>query len=205
MKIVLIGVGCLVLAVITFVLRTRKGNSPVDKPCSVCGAPSSYGYSEHAEEDADKIKPLCLAHLVPELEKGYQSFQGRAVIIEPADGPPCYVFQPAGEWRQAFKDTKIADDVSALLAKMEVKCRDCGKPAPYLWVESKGLTGENFGDTLDKGLSATLLNQNAAPVSLCPRCCVKRVTTTLEAKHLSYLEVCVPKGRKDGFVIPMGY
>jgi hypothetical protein len=205
MKISLIVLGCLVVAVIIFVLRTRKSNSPVGKPCSVCGVPASYGYSEHAEQDTDKIKPLCLSHLIPELEKGYQSFQGRAVVIEPADGPPCYVFQPAGEWRQTFKDTKIADDVSALLAKMDAKCRDCGQTASYLWVESNGLTGDNFGDTLDKGLSATLLRQNAAPISLCPKCCVKRITRVLETKHLSYLEVCVPKGSTDGFVIPMGY
>ena len=113
MKSALIVIGCMALAAIIFVLKTRKGNSPVGKPCSVCGASSSYGYSEHAEENANKIKPLCLAHLVPELEKGYQSFQGRAVVIEPADGLPCYVFQPAGEWRKTFKDTKIADDVSS--------------------------------------------------------------------------------------------
>ena len=205
MKISLVVLGCLVVAVIIWVLTARKRNSPVSKPCSVCGAPSSYGFSEHAEEEADKIKPLCLTHLILELEKGYQSFQGRAVVIEPADGPPCYVFQPASEWRQAFKDTKIADDVSALLAKMDAKCHDCGQEAPYLGVESKGLTGDNFSDTLDKGLSATLLPQNSPPISLCPKCCVKRITKALETNHLSYLEVCVPKGNTDGFVIPMGY
>ena len=194
----------MVVAII-FVVATRKANSPVGKPCSVCGVPSSFGYSAHAEEDANKIKPLCLAHLIPELEKGYQSFQGRAVVIEPADGPPCYVFQPAGEWRKAFKDTKIADDVSSLLAKMDTKCHDCGQSAIFLWIESKGLTGDNFGETLDKGLATTLLRQNSAPVSLCPKCCVKRVTRALEAKHLSYFEVCVPRGSADGFVIPMGY
>lgn len=182
-----------------------KTNSPVGRPCCVCGVPSSYGYSEHAEESADKINPLCLAHLVAELEKGYDDFHGRAVVIEPAEGPPCYVFQPAGEWQHAFKDTKIAEDVSALLATMDAECRDCGQNAPYLWVESKGLTGDNFGDTLDKGLSATILRQNAAPISLCGKCCVRRVTAALETKHLSYLEVCVPKGSCDGFVIPMGY
>jgi hypothetical protein len=205
MKLAIIVLGCLTLGAIMFVLRSRKANSPIGKPCSVCGAPSSYGYSEHPEEDADKIKPLCLAHLVPQLETGYRSFQGRAVVIEPADGPPCYIFQPAGAWRKAFKDTKIADDASALLAKMNLTCRDCGEKAPYLWLGSNGLTGRNFGETLEKGLTATLLAQNAAPVSLCPGCCVKRIKTTFAAKHLSYLEVCVPKGSTEGFVIPMGY
>jgi len=88
---------------------------------------------------------------------------------------------------------------------MDTKCHDCGQTANYLWVESNGLTGDNFGETLNKGVSATLLRQNAAPISLCPKCCVKRVARALEAKRLSYLEVCAPKGNANGFVIPMGY
>jgi hypothetical protein len=205
MKLSLIVLGCIVVGFIIFLIAKRKANSPVGKACSVCGAQSSFGYSDHAEEDADKIKPRCLTHLVSELESSYQSFRGRAVVIEPADGPPCYVFQPVEEWRQAFKDSKIADDVSSLLAKMDAKCLDCGQTANFLWVESSGLTGDNFGETLDKGVSATLLRQNSAPISLCPKCCVKRVVRVLETKRLSYLEVCAPKGNANGFVIPMGY
>ncbi|SRR6266540_1848857 len=205
MKISLIVLGCVVIGFVILFFATRRANSPVGKPCSVCGVQSSYGYSEHAEEDADKIKPLCLAHLISELESNYLSFRGRAVVIEPADGPPCYVFQPAEEWRQAFKDSKIAGDVSSLLSKMDEKCHDCRQTASCLWVESKGLTGDNFGETLDKGVSATLLRRNPAPISLCPKCCVKRIANALEAKRLSYLEVCAPKGNADGFVIPMGY
>jgi hypothetical protein len=139
------------------------------------------------------------------LDSDYQSFRGRAVVIAPADGPPCYVFQPVEEWRQAFKDSRISDDVSSLIAKMDAKCHDCGQTANCLWLESKGLTGENFEETLDKGISAALLRQNPAPISLCPKCCVKRVASSLEANRLSYLEVCAPKGNADGFVIPMGY
>ncbi len=205
MKISLIVLGCVAIGFVILLLATRKAKSPVGKPCSVCGLQSRYGFSEHAEEDADKIKPLCLGHLISELESNYQSFRGRAVVIEPADGPPCYVFQPVEEWRQAFKESKIADDVSSLLARMETKCHDCGQPANCLWVESKGLTGDNFSETLDKGVSATLLRENPAPISLCPKCCVNRVARALEAKRLSYLEVCAPKGNADGFVIPMGY
>ena len=205
MKISLIVLGCIAIGFIIFALVMRKANSPVGKPCAVCGAKSSYGYSDHAEEDADKIKPLCLTHMISALENDYQRFQGRVVVIEPAAGPPCYVFQPIEEWKQAFKDSKIADDVSSLLAKMDTKCHDCGQLANYLWVESSGLTGDNFGETLDKGVSATLLHQNPAPISLCPKCCVKRIARALETKHLSYLEVCAPKGNADGFVIPMGY
>ena len=201
----IIVLGCIVVGFIIFATAKRKANSPLGKPCSVCGAPSSYGFSDHAEEDADKIKPRCLTHLVSELETNYESFRGRAVAIEPADGPPCYVFQPVEEWRQAFKDSKIADDVSSLLAKMDAKCSDCGQAANFLWVGSSGLTGDNFGETLDKGVTATLLRQNPAPVSLCPKCCIKRIVKALETKQLSYLEVCAPKGNADGFVIPMGY
>ena len=205
MSVSLLVLGCLLIGVIIIVFATRKTNSPVGKPCSVCGVPSSYGYSEHAEEEADKIRPLCLTHLNAELEKDYQSFRGRAVVIEPADGPPCYVFQLAEEWQQAFKDSKIAKDVSSLLAKMDAKCHDCGQTATYLWVQSKGVTGDNFGEMLDEGVSATLLRQNPAPISLCPKCCVKRITRILGINHLSYLEVCAPKGNADGFVVPMGY
>jgi hypothetical protein len=205
MKISLIVLGCVAIGLVVFLFIMRKDNSPLGKPCSVCGVKSSYGYSEHAEENADKIKPMCLNHLISRLGNDYQSFQGRAVVIEPADGPPCYVFQPVEEWRQAFKDSKIADDVSSLLAKMETKCHDCGQKANFLWVESHGLTGDNFGETLDKGMSATLLLHNSVPISLCAKCCVKHVARTLETKHLSYLEVCAPKGIVDGFIIPMGY
>ncbi len=205
MKISLILLGCVVIGFVIFLLTTRKAHSTVGKPCSVCGGPSSCGYSDHAEEDPDKIKPMCLSHLISELNSAYQSFRGRAVVIEPAAGPPCYVFQPVEEWRQAFKDSKISDDVSSLLSKMDTKCHDCGQTANYLWVEAKELTGDNFGETLDKGVSATLLPHNPVPISLCPKCCASWVTKALESKHLSYLEVCAPKGSADGFVIPMGY
>ena len=205
MKISLIVLTCVVIGFVIFMLASRKANSPLGKSCSVCGIPSGYGYSDRAEEDADKIKPMCLNHLISELESNYRSFRGRAVVMEPVAGPPCYVFQPVEEWRQAFQDSKIPDDVSSLLAKMDTKCHDCVQTANYLWVESKGLTGDNFVETLDKGVSGTLLPHNPAPISLCPNCCASRVAKALETKRLSYLEVCAPKGNADGFVIPMGY
>jgi len=71
-------------------------------------------------------------------------------------------------------------------------------------VDSRGLTGENFGESLDKGLSKTILPHNPPPVSLCSRCCVKRIETELEAQRLHYLEVSAPKGSEDGFVMPHG-
>src|SRR5437868_13784290 len=104
MKWSLIALGCVLIGFLILLLATRKANSPVVKPCSICGAESRYGYSEHAEEDPAKIKPMCLEHMISKLERDYTSFNGRALVIEPADGPPCYVFQPVEEWHQAFKD-----------------------------------------------------------------------------------------------------
>ena len=108
-------------------------------------------------------------------------------------------------WRERFTDTRIAHDVFSLLEKMDRCCAECGNNARFLWVDSRGLTGENFGESLDKGLSKTILPHNPPPVSLCSRCCVKRIETELEAKRLHYLEVSAPKGSEDGFVMPMGY
>ena len=204
MKFVLILLGCVFLLVI-LLFAIRKTKSPLDKPCVICGAEAKFGYSEHAEEDFQKIKPLCLKCLVSQLKKDYSSFSGRAVVIQPAAGPPCYVFQPVKEWQAYFTKSKLGADVNLLLAKMEPQCHDCGQRANYLWVESIGLTGDNFGKSLDDGLSETLLLHNSKPISLCAKCTVGRIEKDLRYKNLSYLEVCGPKGNDDGFVIPMGY
>jgi hypothetical protein len=196
---------CIVVGVAVFFFAVQRRNSPKGKTCCVCGAVSLFGYSTHAEQDANEIRPMCLKHLTLELGTDYESFHGRAVVVEPAPGPPCYVFQPIEEWGRAFKNTKITDDTTSLISKMDAKCHDCGQGANYLWAGSKGLNGENFGETLEQGISATLLRQNLAPVSLCPKCCVKRISNTLKENRLSYLEVCAPKGNGTGFVIPMGY
>lgn len=127
------------------------------------------------------------------------------MVVEPAHGPPVYVFQAAKEWRESFKDTKVAEDVSSLLAKMDAICHDCGQKAKYLWVESGGLNGENFAESLDKGLTETVLGHNPEPISPCAKCRVRHIVKDLEAKHLSHVEVSAPKGSGDGFVIPMGY
>lgn len=204
MKIALIVAGIFtVLMVLSLALR--KDNSPVGKACITCGAEAKFGYSEHAEEDPKKIKPMCLTCLVSQLKKDYSSFPGRAVVIQPAAGPPCYVFQPVKEWQAYFKESKIGPDVNSLLSKMELDCHDCGQKANYLWVEATGLTGDNFRNSLDDGLSGTLLLNNTKPISLCSKCVVKRIEKDLRYKNLSYLEVCGPKGDDNGFVIPMGY
>ena len=203
MKIALLLLGCVVAIVIYFFAR-RKTEWPVGKPCSSCGAVSAFGYDQQAE-DLENIRPMCFKCLMSQLEKEYASFAGRAVVIQPADGPPSYVFQPAKEWRDNFKETQIADDVLSLLAEMEPRCHDCGQKANFLWVESKGLNGDNFSETLYKGISETLLRHNPKPISLCATCCVGHVAKDLEQNHISYGEVCSPKGALDGFVVPMGY
>jgi hypothetical protein len=58
---------------------------------------------------------------------------------------------------------------------------------------------------LDRGVRATLLQNNPAPISLCARCCVERIARALTTQDLSYLEVCSPTGAEPGFVLPMGY
>jgi hypothetical protein len=204
MKLILILLGCVfLLAILLFAIRKTK--SPLDKPCAFCGAAAKFGYSEHAEDDFEKIKPMCLNCLVSQLKKDYSSFTGQAVVIQPAAGPPCYVFQPVKEWQAYFEKSKIGPDVNSLLARMEPRCHDCEQRANFLWVESKGLNADNFGKSLDEGLSETLLPHNPKPISLCAKCTVWRIAEDLKGKQLSYIEVCGPKGVGNGFVIPMGY
>jgi hypothetical protein len=151
------------------------------------------------------MKPLCRKCLIAQLEQDYASYVGRAVVIQPAVGPPCFVFQEINEWNAAFKDSMIGKDTQSLLAGIEQQCRDCGQKANYLWVESSGLTGDNFEDTLNKGISLTLLLKNPKPISLCGKCCVARIGNALEKGDIEYMEVCGPKGSTDGFVVTMGY
>ncbi len=203
MKIVIVLAVC-VLAAVIYLSARRKTEWPIGKPCSICGAESGFGYDKEAEDLAN-IKPMCLKCLLSQLEKEYAAFAGRAVVIQPAQGPPSYVFQPVKEWRDNFKDSKIAADVVSLVAKMDTKCHDCGQKASFLWVESSGLNGHNFTETLDKGISETLLRANPKPISLCAKCCIGRMANDLRDKHITYGEVCSPRGAVDGFVVPMGY
>ena len=151
------------------------------------------------------MKPLCRKCLISQLEIDYTTYAGRAVVVQPASGPPCFVFQPIDEWNAAFKDSMIGTDAQSLLGTIEPRCRDCGQNANYLWVESSGLTGDNFSETLDKGISQTLLHKNPKPVSLCGKCSVSRIANAVEKGDIEYLEVCGPKGSTDGFIVPMGY
>src|SRR5205823_4429891 len=130
-------------AVVVWFIFKRGREWPVGKPCSICGATAGFGYDRYAE-DLENIKPMCLTCLTAQLEKEYVDFTGRAVVIQPAEGPPSYVFQPVKEWKENFKNSKIADDVIALLQNLAPKCRDCDRKANFLWVESNGLNGDNF-------------------------------------------------------------
>jgi hypothetical protein len=205
MKVFLIILGFIVLAWIIYSLFLRKKKPIMSKRCSACGAESKYGYSDHVEKDFKNIKPICRKCLITQLEKDYTAFSGRAVVIQPVPGPPCYVFHSNEEWGKFFKESKMDDDTRAYLLRMETICHDCGQKANFLWIQSSGLTEHNFGNVLKKGFSETLLPRNPKPISLCGKCCVRNIASELKEKDITYLEVCGPKGADDGFVVPMAY
>lgn len=204
MKVLLILMGCVVFLWVILSYLFRKKKSTLVKECSVCGAESKYGYSEHAEEVKNK-KSLCRACLITQLQKDYITFSGRSVVIQPVPGPPCYVFHSNKEWGEFFKESKMDDDTRAYLLRMDTICYDCGQTANFLWIESSGLTAYNFGNILKKGFSETLLPRNPKPISLCGNCCVKHIARELDEKDITYLEISGPKGGDDGFIAPMGY
>ncbi len=205
MELLLIVVCCIVLAWFIYSLFFRKKKTPTVKRCSVCSAPSKYGYTEKAEEKIKNLTFICFTCLVTQLRNDYAAFSGRAVVIQPVPGPPCYVFHSNKEWGEAFKESKMDDDSRAYLLRMDPLCRDCGQKANFLWVESNGLTAQNFGSVLRKGFLETLLPRNPKPVSLCGKCCVNHIAEELEEKEITYLEVTGPRGVDDGFIIPMAY
>jgi hypothetical protein len=188
-----------------FRLLRRSARSPLSKPCSGCGALARFGYGQHAEEGIQNLTPLCLNCLQARLAVDYLEFEGRAVVVQPAPGPPVYVFQPLDDWSEHFPGAGIVADVDVLLGEMNKRCEDCGESANFVWVESQGLTGDNFGNVLEQGISATLLKNNPAPRPLCATCCVGRIASTLKASELSFIEFCPPRGSARGFVLPMAY
>jgi hypothetical protein len=199
--IILIGI---IFSWIAYSLLFRKKKKPSRRVCSICGAEPKYGYSEQAE-DIKTIKSMCRKCLMAQLDKDYASFSGRAVVIQPAPGPPCYIFHSNEEWSKSFKKSKMDDDARAYLLRMDPACRDCGQKANFLWIESSGLTAHNFGNVLAKGFSDTLLPRNPKPISLCGKCCIRYIAKELAAKNITYVEVSGPRGKEDGFVMPMAY
>jgi hypothetical protein len=205
MKIFLIVSGCIILGWVLYSFLFRKTKPTISRTCSVCGGESNYGYSKRVEEGIKDIKSMCRKCLISQLEKDYGTFSGRAVVIQPVSGPPCYAFHSNGEWSKFFKESKMDDDTRVYLLRMNSRCHDCGLKANFLWIESSGLTEHNFGNVLKKGFSETLLSRNPKPISLCGKCCVRHIAKALEAKDITYLEVSGPQGGEDGFVVPMAY
>ena len=169
--------------------------------CASCGASSSFGYSNEPESKAEDIVKLCITCLSAKLTDDYKRFPGNALVIQPAAGFPCYVFQPKSRWT----DSKLLEEMTEMFSRMDDTCNQCGSKAHYLWVTSNGLGPSNFEKVLSEGLATTLLLWgNPRPVSLCGECCVRQIKNAIEDHSLSYCEVCGP-GSEDGFVIPMGY
>ena len=116
--------------------------------CSTCGAPSQFGYSREAESNAGDIIRLCLACLVAKLSDDFRNYAARALVVEPAADLPCYVFQPKSKWA----DSKLAADLTIVLASMEDTCRRCGSRANFLWVTSNGLQPSTIERFFSEGL-----------------------------------------------------
>ena len=203
-NIFLIVTGCIILVWLIYSFFCRRAKLSTRRLCSFCGGESEYGYSA-VGKDGRGIRPVCKKCLISQLENDYSSFSGRAVVIQPISGPPCYAFHSNRDWSKSFKESKIDDDVRSYLLKMDTTCQDCGQRANLLWIGSSGLTKYNFGNVLRKGFAETLLPMNPHPISLCRRCCVRRIAKELEEKEITYVEVLGPKGTEDGFVMPMAH
>ena len=190
-------IGILIVVAVAPYLRNRQSH----KTCANCGSPSQFGYSREAESELKDIINLCFTCLVGKLTHDYDSYEGRALVIQPAAGFPCYVFQASSRW----PDSKLAREVADMFSATNEACNRCGSKAHYLWVTSNGLNLSNFEQLMSEGLSQTLLQWgNFRPISLCARCCVNSIVKTIEEHGLSFIEVCSPRST-DGFVTPMAY
>ncbi len=175
---------------------------PRKKPCARCHGPAAHGYSEKAESEVKQITPLCLSCLSEQLQRDYNEFHGRALVIAPAAGLPCYVFRDVDylqSMRPAWKD-----DLGAIPQKQR-DCADCKSEACCLWVgvASRGLTVETFINVLENNLQQTLLTWgNPDPVPLCGKC---TIIESLRGDGVSFFEVCSPHGTQRGIVLPMAY
>ena len=202
MKIFLIVLGCIILAWLVYFFLCRRTKLLATRSCFHCGGESAYGYPE-VVRGVKRTRPICRKCLISQLENDYSNFSGRAVVIQPVSGPPCYAFHSNRDWSKSFKGSKIDNDVRSYLLRMDPTCQDCGQRANFLWIGSSGLTKYNFGNVLRKGFEETLLPMNPHPISLCRRCCVRRIAKELEEKEITYLEILGPRGTEDGFVMPM--
>jgi hypothetical protein len=195
----LVGVGGVILAALGLIAYLRRHGRT--RPCVNCGAPSRFGFSNHAESAMKDIARLCLNCLKTKLADDYTQFGAHALVIEPAANLPCYVFQPSSKWR----DLKLVEETSKLLSKMKTTCLHCGAKANFLWLTSNGLKEDNAENMFTEGVSETLLRWgNGPPCSVCGRCCVDLICESIESRSLTFLEVCSPRS-EDGLVLPMGY
>lgn len=166
--------------------------SPRKKKCARCGQQASHGYSLVAESHPKQITPLCLACLIAQLRHDYAGFRGRAIVVAPATGLPCYVFRD--------------QELSAPMLQAIGICSDCKAQAHCLWMQSRGLTIETFGDVLEKGPERTLLSWgNPAAESLCGACTATRIGKNLQAGDFEFFEICSPHDEQEGLVLPMAY
>jgi hypothetical protein len=99
-------VGILIVVAMALHLRNRQSH----KTCANCGSPSQFGYSREAESEPKDIINQCFTCLVGKLTDDYDSYQGRALVIQPAAGFPCYVFQASSRW----PDSKLAKEVAEM-------------------------------------------------------------------------------------------
>jgi hypothetical protein len=177
--------------------------SPRNRLCAHCGQRAAHGYSEAAEADSKRIAPLCLACLVVQLRKDYGEFHGRAIVVAPAVGTPCYVFRELSSLQG--ESSEASGDFALLLRQIE-GCTDCKKSASCLWIGSRGLTLETFSSVLEMGPRKTLLSWgNPAPVSLCGLCTAGRIARSMSEDAYEFFEVCTPHQDQQGIVLPMAY
>jgi hypothetical protein len=167
-------------------------HGPRKKRCARCGRQAAHGYSQVAESDPKQVVPLCLTCLSEQLRRDYEEFRGRAIVIEPATGLPCYV----------FREQRIS---SPLLQQIHT-CAECKAQACCLWMQSQGLTLQTFSEILDGEPERTLLSWgNPGAESLCGRCIAMRIGKRLQAGDLEFFEVCSPHDGQEGLVLPTAY
>ena len=196
LSIVLLG-GVLIAVGVVLYLRWRQSRGI----CVNCGSSSHFGYSSGPESKPEDIVKFCFTCLVAKLTDDYQQYQGKAFVIQPAAGFPCYVFQPKTRWA----DSKFAKEITEMFSRTDETCNHCGSNVHFLWMTSNGLNQTNFEQVLSKGPSETLMRWgNSQPILLCGGCCVKLIAKAIQDHSLSFYEVCSPLSG-DGFVMPMGY
>lgn len=192
--------------VVLVAVRLVRGGASKKKSCARCGAGARHGYSPKAESARLDIEPLCVSCLLAQLEQDYAAYRGRVVVLQPVSDLPCYVFRDRDYLQWVSPDAQHLDHEVEGLLKQIGACSNCGQAARCMWVESRGLDGKTFEVILKRGLAKTVLAWgNPAPVSLCGKCAVKRISHSLGGESFSYIEVCSPHGTDEGAVLPMGY